>query len=125
MCQELSHKWLIALDFTTEYPQFVAENNAMGFLSEDGGESYNLCHCASPIYFELVRSGLIIYPTRNRAVWSNFEIADMDFWRGEAYSKFFEYLDATGGFYYEVLPTFALYMAPIVDAFILYLKAMG
>lgn len=36
------------------------------------------------------------------AVWSNFEIADMSFWRGEAYTKFFDYLDATGGFYYEV-----------------------
>lgn len=35
-------------------------------------------------------------------VWSNFEIADMDFWRGEAYSKFFDYLDSQGGFYYEV-----------------------
>lgn len=35
-------------------------------------------------------------------VWSNFEIADMDFWRGEAYTKYFEYLDSTGGFYYEV-----------------------
>jgi hypothetical protein len=36
------------------------------------------------------------------AVWSNFEIADMDFWRSEAYTKFFEYLENTGGFYYEV-----------------------
>lgn len=36
------------------------------------------------------------------SVWSNFEIADMDFWRSEAYMKFFEYLEATGGFYYEV-----------------------
>ena len=35
-------------------------------------------------------------------VWSNFEIADMDFWRGEAYMKFFEHLDLKGGFYYEV-----------------------
>ena len=26
----------------------------------------------------------------------------MDFWRSEAYSKFFDYLDSTGGFYYEV-----------------------
>jgi hypothetical protein len=26
----------------------------------------------------------------------------MDFWRGEAYSAFFEYLDVLGGFYYEV-----------------------
>lgn len=25
----------------------------------------------------------------------------MDFWRSEAYSKYFDYLDATGGFYYE------------------------
>jgi hypothetical protein len=25
----------------------------------------------------------------------------MDFWRSEAYSSFFNYLDATGGFYYE------------------------
>ena len=35
-------------------------------------------------------------------VWSNFEIADMDFWRGEVYSKFYEYLESKGGFYYEV-----------------------
>jgi hypothetical protein len=26
----------------------------------------------------------------------------MDFWRGPAYTDFFNYLDATGGFYYEV-----------------------
>jgi hypothetical protein len=26
----------------------------------------------------------------------------MDFWRSEAYTKFFEYLESTGGFYYEV-----------------------
>lgn len=36
------------------------------------------------------------------AVWSNFEIGDLDFWRGEAYMKFFEHLDKKGGFYYEV-----------------------
>jgi hypothetical protein len=35
-------------------------------------------------------------------VWSNFEIGDLDFWRGEAYSKYFEYLESKGGFYYEV-----------------------
>jgi len=34
--------------------------------------------------------------------WSNFEIGDLDFWRGEAYSKYFEYLESKGGFYYEV-----------------------
>ena len=34
--------------------------------------------------------------------WSNFEIGDLDFWRGEAYSKYFDYLESKGGFYYEV-----------------------
>lgn len=33
--------------------------------------------------------------------WSNFEIADMDFFRSEAYMKWFDYLDSTGKFYYE------------------------
>ena len=36
------------------------------------------------------------------SVWSNFEIADMEFWRSEAYEEFFVYLESKGGFYYEV-----------------------
>ena len=32
------------------------------------------------------------------------EIADMEFWRGEAYTAYVDYLDRTGGFYYEVGP---------------------
>jgi len=64
--------------FMEEYPQYIAEDNAMAFLSDNGGDTYNLCH-----------------------FWSNFEIADMDFWRSEAYTKFFEFLDSKGGFYYE------------------------
>ncbi len=35
-------------------------------------------------------------------VWSNFEIADLNFWRSEPYMKYFEFLEAKGGFYYEV-----------------------
>ena len=50
----------------------------MDFISNNGGNTFNLCH-----------------------FWSNFEIADMDFWRGPAYSAFFDYLEKTGGFYYE------------------------
>ena len=42
-----------------------------------------------------------IYESTHEIVWSNFEIGDLDFWRGEAYSKFFDYLDEKGGFYYE------------------------
>jgi mannosyltransferase len=33
--------------------------------------------------------------------WSNFEIADMDFYRSRAYRNFFDFLDRDGGFYYE------------------------
>lgn len=33
--------------------------------------------------------------------WSNFEIGDMEFFRSEAYSRWFKYLDQAGGFYYE------------------------
>lgn len=32
----------------------------------------------------------------------------MDFWRSEAYTKFFEYLELKGGFYYEVRTNMAL-----------------
>ncbi|TDL19414.1 glycosyltransferase family 15 protein [Rickenella mellea] len=70
--------WETVKDFVKANPHYVAPNNSLSFLSDDGGESYNMCH-----------------------FWSNFEIADMDFWRGEAYTKFFDHLEATGGFYYE------------------------
>ncbi|PCH34898.1 glycosyltransferase family 15 protein [Wolfiporia cocos MD-104 SS10] len=70
--------WDAVKEFTHEHPELVAPENAMGYLSDDGGATYNLCH-----------------------FWSNFEIADMDFWRGPAYSAFFDFLDAKGGFYYE------------------------
>ncbi|KAF7353960.1 Glycosyltransferase family 15 protein [Mycena venus] len=70
--------WDTVKDFMKTYPEYVASDNAMGFMSENGGQDFNMCH-----------------------FWSNFEIADMDFWRGEVYTKFFEFLDKTGGFYYE------------------------
>ncbi|KAK1216439.1 hypothetical protein PQX77_020936 [Marasmius sp. AFHP31] len=70
--------WASVKEFVEKYPQYVSENNAMSYLSKDGGKTYNLCH-----------------------FWSNFEIADLDFWRSEAYQKFFEFLDSKGGFYYE------------------------
>ncbi|KAG1715703.1 hypothetical protein ID866_1466 [Astraeus odoratus] len=70
--------WDNVKKFVRENPELVPEDNAMSFVSDDGGITYNRCH-----------------------FWSNFEIADMDFWRGEAYSKFFDYLDSQGGFYYE------------------------
>lgn len=69
--------WHHVQAFALKHPEYIPENNAMGFLTNPDG-SYNGCH-----------------------FWSNFEVADMDFWRSPAYMAFFEYLDAQGGFYYE------------------------
>lgn len=70
--------WATVKDFIQKYPEYISEGNAMRFLSDDNGGTYNKCH-----------------------FWSNFEIADLNFWRGEAYTMFFDHLEKTGGFYYE------------------------
>lgn len=70
--------WDTVKEFTQANPDLVAPDNAMRFVSDDGGVTYNRCH-----------------------FWSNFEIGDLDFWRSEPYMKFFEFLDSKGGFYYE------------------------
>ncbi|KAF8522291.1 glycosyltransferase family 15 protein [Hysterangium stoloniferum] len=73
--------WNTTKNFIKEHPETLVKDNGMAFLSQDGGETYNKCHFLS--------------------VWSNFEIASLELWRGEAYSKYFEYLEKAGGFYYE------------------------
>jgi alpha 1,2-mannosyltransferase len=70
--------WATVREFVAEHSEFVSPNSAMNFLSDNGGDRYNLCH-----------------------FWSNFEIADLDFWRGPAYTAFFDFLESRGGFYYE------------------------
>ncbi|KAF8205430.1 glycosyltransferase family 15 protein [Mycena galopus ATCC 62051] len=70
--------WKNVKEFIAKHPEHIAEGNAMAYLSDDGGETYNLCH-----------------------FWSNFEIADMSFWRAPAYQAFFDFLEHKGGFYYE------------------------
>lgn len=32
-------------EFTAANPGLVSPDNAMGFISDDGGETYNRCHC--------------------------------------------------------------------------------
>jgi alpha 1,2-mannosyltransferase len=85
------------------------EKNAINFLSDNGGNNYNLCHCTFFFTNQIKEWAPLITDTvKKKTVWSNFEIADMDFWRGEAYSAFFEYLDSLGGFYYEVTSSLSL-----------------
>lgn len=72
--------WPTVQSFVKKHPDYLAPNNALNFLvdSNDIDGPYNLCH-----------------------FWSNFEIADMRFWRSKVYEDFFQYLDATGNFFYE------------------------
>jgi hypothetical protein len=41
------HALSLRSDFITEHPEYVALNNAMNYLSDNGGTDYNLCHCTS------------------------------------------------------------------------------
>ncbi|KAF8954339.1 glycosyltransferase family 15 protein [Flammula alnicola] len=70
--------WDTVKEFMKNNTELISPDNSMQFLSDDGGETYNRCH-----------------------FWSNFEIGNFDLWRGEAYIKFFDHLDKSGGFYYE------------------------
>lgn len=70
--------WEKTMEFLSLYPQYRHDDNLMDFISDDDGKTYNLCH-----------------------FWSNFEIADADFWRSNMYSQYFNFLDKAGGFFYE------------------------
>ncbi|KAK6066299.1 glycolipid 2-alpha-mannosyltransferase [Seiridium cupressi] len=70
--------WDSTKKFMKNFPEHIAEGNSMGFLSDDGGDSYNHCH-----------------------FWSNFEVGNLDWLRSKAYTDFFESLDRDGGFFYE------------------------
>jgi len=83
----------------TQHPEYVSPDSAMNFLSDDGGIEHNLCTCTPFSFSEGAARWLMM------TVYNNFEIADMEFWRGEAFSAYFDYLDRNGGFYYEVCRT--------------------
>ncbi|KAF2672343.1 glycosyl transferase [Microthyrium microscopicum] len=70
--------WNTVKDFTAKFPQYVAKDNSMKFLSDNGGVDYNHCH-----------------------FWSNFEIANANWLRSQAYLDYFNHLDQSGGFFYE------------------------
>ncbi|KAH6632397.1 nucleotide-diphospho-sugar transferase [Chaetomium tenue] len=70
--------WDSTKKFIKNHPEHIAAGNSMGFLSDDGGETYNKCH-----------------------FWSNFEVGNLNWLRSKPYIDFFESLDQDGGFFYE------------------------
>ena len=92
-------------EFLADNPKALHPRHARSFVSDNSGRDYNLCHCTW-----IPRA---IFPRLMEPVWSNFEIADMDFCRGEVYTNFYEFLESKGGFYYEVSLGFcAIYLHP-------------
>ncbi|KAL8415178.1 hypothetical protein RB594_006133 [Gaeumannomyces avenae] len=70
--------WDSTKKFMKAHPEHIVEGNTMGFLSDDGGETYNKCH-----------------------FWSNFEIGSLNWLRSKQYIDYFDALDKDGGFFYE------------------------
>ncbi|CAG8760404.1 2886_t:CDS:2, partial [Racocetra persica] len=70
--------WNTTKEFIRTYPHLITNDSIFDFITDDQGETYNLCQ-----------------------FWSKFEIGDFSLWRSEAYTKFFDFLDKKGGFYYE------------------------
>jgi mannosyltransferase len=78
--------WPETQRFLAAHPDYVHENNMMEWLVDakkrpdrtDKANGYSTCH-----------------------FWSNFEIADLDFFRSEIYEEYFNHLDRAGGFFYE------------------------
>ncbi|KAI7871498.1 nucleotide-diphospho-sugar transferase [Spinellus fusiger] len=71
-----------AIKFVKENPKIVkpvdSEEGLWDFIVDGGSKQFNRCH-----------------------FWSNFQIADLSFYRSPEYEAFFNYLDKSGGFFYE------------------------
>ncbi|KAK7206694.1 putative alpha-1,2-mannosyltransferase [Myxozyma melibiosi] len=84
--QSIRTLWPTTLEFVAKHPEYLHPNNSLAWLVDGNSRpnhhrianGYSTCH-----------------------FWSNFEIGDMNFFRSEAYDKYFEYLDQAGGFFYE------------------------
>ncbi len=84
--QSIPTLWPETMKFLAAHPEYIHGNNAMDWLKDSArrpehnekANGYSTCH-----------------------FWSNFEIADMEFWRSQAYEDYFNHLDRAGGFFYE------------------------
>ncbi|MCJ1484887.1 hypothetical protein MMC06_005060 [Schaereria dolodes] len=84
--QSIPTLWPETEKFMAAHPEYIHKNNAMDWLKDSQrrpghnqkANGYSTCH-----------------------FWSNFEIADMEFWRSQTYEDYFNHLDRAGGFFYE------------------------
>jgi mannosyltransferase len=77
--------WPTVKKFMSQHPEYLHVNNSLNWLQDDAREHHNrIANGYSTCHF-----------------WTNFEIANMEFWRSKPYQDFFKALDASGGFMYE------------------------
>lgn len=81
--------WSTVQDYMKEYPQHLHPNNALKFLTSNDSDIFHNIHTKTNSEYNLCH------------FWSNFEIGNLNFFRGEAYELYFKFLDQAGGFYYE------------------------
>ncbi|KAF4585534.1 alpha-1,2-mannosyltransferase [Ophiocordyceps camponoti-floridani] len=79
--------WTETVKFLSDHTNHpIHEKSALNWLTDDKrrpehnrrAQGYSTCH-----------------------FWSNFEVADMEFWRSPVYEDYFNHLDHAGGFFYE------------------------
>ncbi|PWZ03150.1 putative KRE2-alpha-1,2-mannosyltransferase [Testicularia cyperi] len=74
--------WDTTKQFIKAHPDYLAKDHGLHFMTDEPEKlmepGYNLCH-----------------------FWSNFEIGDLRFWRSQKYLEYFDWLDRSGGFFYE------------------------
>ncbi|KAI5190027.1 alpha 1,2-mannosyltransferase [Nematocida minor] len=85
--QTITSLWSTVQRFVAAYNTFYKEGNYWSllnpfslhrFITDEMFTRYNMCH-----------------------FWSNFEIGDFSFFRSKKYGLYFDYLDRSGGFFYE------------------------
>lgn len=84
--ESIPNLWPATEQFLAANPTYLHENNMLGWLTDANSRpdhtrdanGYSTCH-----------------------FWSNFEIGDMEFFRGDKYEAYFNHLDREGGFFYE------------------------
>ncbi len=58
-----THAADLPLEFMEHHPQYIADGNSMGFLSDDGGDKFNLCHCKILIFADRCPPSLTCCPS--------------------------------------------------------------
>ena len=77
--------WPETMKFLADHKGYVHDNSAIKWLQDESRpDHWEKAHGYSTCHF-----------------WSNFEIADMSFWRSKVYEDYFNHLDRAGGFFYE------------------------